>query len=118
MTGMAVGGIVLSLLAPRFTQLPSPARRLQCAFAAAATAAFLTLAPLNLASAVAVSTLIGAGLGLLTVTLVTISANGSATATRSSKSASVRASGTFSATSHRSSRQLRNSSPPPRDFSV
>jgi cbb3-type cytochrome c oxidase subunit II len=71
MAGMAVGGIVLSLLAPRFAQLPSPARRLQCAFASAATAAFLTLAPLNLASAVAVSTLIGAGLGLLTVTLVT-----------------------------------------------
>ena len=71
MAGMAVGGIVLSLLAPRFAQLPSPARRLQCAFASAATAAFLTLAPLNLASAVAVSTLIGVGLGLLTVTLVT-----------------------------------------------
>ena len=71
MAAMAIGGIVLSLLAPRFTRFPSPARRLQCAFGAAAIAAFLTLAPLNLASAVAVSMLIGAGLGLLTVTLVT-----------------------------------------------
>ncbi len=71
MAAMAIGGIVLSLVAPRLGQFPSPARRLQCAFGGAAIAAFLTLAPLNLASAVAVSMLIGAGLGLLTVTLVT-----------------------------------------------
>ncbi len=71
MAAMAIGGIILSLVAPRFAQFQSPARRLQCAFGAAAIAAFLTMAPLTLASAIAVSTLIGAGLGLLTVTLVT-----------------------------------------------
>ena len=71
MAAMAVGGIALSLLAPRLRQFPSPAHRLQCAFGAAALVAFLTLAPLTLVSAIAVSLFIGASLGLLTVTLVT-----------------------------------------------
>ncbi|HMG86626.1 MAG TPA: cbb3-type cytochrome c oxidase subunit II [Terracidiphilus sp.] len=71
MASMAIGGIGLSLFSPRVRHFPSSARRLQCAFVAAAIAAFLTIAPLTLASAIAVSTLIGASLGLLTVTLVT-----------------------------------------------
>src|SRR5690348_3062407 len=70
MAAMAIGGIVLSLFAPRHALFPSPGRRLQCAFIAAAIAAFLTVAPLTLVSAIAVSTFIGAGLGLLSVTLV------------------------------------------------
>jgi len=71
MAAMAVGGIVLSLLAPRVTLLPSGPRRLQLAFGVCAVAAFVTISPLTVASAIAVSLLIGAGLGLLTVTLVT-----------------------------------------------
>ncbi len=71
MAPMAVGGILLSLLAPRVTFLPSPERRLQLAFCLAGVAAFLTIAPLGIPAAIAVSLLIGAGLGLLTVTLVT-----------------------------------------------
>jgi cytochrome c oxidase cbb3-type subunit 2 len=71
MAAMAIGGIALSLFAPRLRHFSSPARRLQCAFGVAAIAAFLTIAPLTVASATAVSMLIGAGLGLLTVTLVT-----------------------------------------------
>ncbi len=71
MAAMAAGGVVLSLLAPRLKRFPSAARRLQCAFATAAIATFLTIAPLPFASAIAVAILIGASLGLLTVTLVT-----------------------------------------------
>ena len=71
MAAMAIGGILLSLLAPRITLLPSPVRRLQIAFCLAGTAAFITMAPIGLPAAIAVSLLIGAGLGLLTVTLVT-----------------------------------------------
>jgi cbb3-type cytochrome c oxidase subunit II len=71
MAAMAIGGIILSLFAPRLRHLPSPTRRLQCALGAASIAAFLAIAPLTLPSAIAVSMLIGAGLGLLTVTLVT-----------------------------------------------
>lgn len=71
MAAMAIGGILLSLLAPRVRLLPSPIRRLQLAFGIAAAAAFSSLASLNTAAALAVSLLIGAGLGLLTVTVVT-----------------------------------------------
>jgi cbb3-type cytochrome c oxidase subunit II len=71
MTAMAIGGILLSLLAPRVTFLPSPVRRLQLAFCLAGVAAFLTIAPLGIPAAIAVSLVIGAGLGWLTVTLVT-----------------------------------------------
>jgi cbb3-type cytochrome c oxidase subunit II len=71
MAAMALGGILLSLLAPRVRLLPSPIRRLQLAFGIAAVAAFSSLALLNTVAALVVSLLIGAGLGLLTVTLVT-----------------------------------------------
>ena len=71
MAAMALGGILLSLLAPRLRLLPSPIRRLQLAFSIAAAAAFSSLASLNTAAALAISLLIGVGLGLLTVTLVT-----------------------------------------------
>ena len=71
MAAMAIGGILLSLLAPRVTFLPSPVRRLQLAFGLAGIAASFTIAPLTVSAAIAVSLLIGAALGLLTVTLVT-----------------------------------------------
>lgn len=71
MAAMALGGILLSLLAPRAGMLPNPERRLQLAFLIAGLAALLTVFVLNTAFALLVSLLIGAGLGLLTVTLVT-----------------------------------------------
>jgi cytochrome c oxidase cbb3-type subunit 2 len=71
MAAMAVGGILLSLLAPRVRAWPSPRRRLRTGLLASGAAAFLSLLALNFASALALSFLIGAGLGLLTVTLVT-----------------------------------------------
>jgi cytochrome c oxidase cbb3-type subunit 2 len=71
MAAMAIGGILLSLLAPRVSSAPSASARLQLAFCVAGIAAFLTLAPLTVVAAIAVSLLVGAGLGLLTVTLVT-----------------------------------------------
>lgn len=71
MASMAIGGLLLSLLAPRARVLPSPIRRIQLALGIDTLAAFLTIAPLTLASAVIVSLLIGTGVGLLTVTLVT-----------------------------------------------
>src|ERR1700759_3816616 len=71
MAAMAIGGILLSLLAPRVSFLPSPARRLQMGFSLAGIAAVLSLAPLTASSAILVAVLIGAGLGVLTVTLVT-----------------------------------------------
>ena len=71
MASMAVGGILLSLLAPRVPWFRRPGLRLQVAFLACATAAFLTLLDLTVAVAIAVAGLIGCGLGLLTVTLVT-----------------------------------------------
>src|ERR1019366_3463621 len=71
MAAMAVGGILLSLLAPRLTLYPSPQLRLRIAFAACGAAAAFSLWPLGLAASIAVSFLIGCGLGLLTVTLVT-----------------------------------------------
>ena len=71
MAAMGAGGIIFSLLAPRISLYPSPQFRLRTALAACAAAAFFTLLPLTLISAIAVSLLIGCGLGLLTVTLVT-----------------------------------------------
>ena len=71
MAAMAIGGILFSLLAPRVSVWPSPARRLRAGLLASAAAAFLSLLPLGLVAGVCVSFLIGAGLGLLTVTLVT-----------------------------------------------
>ena len=71
MAAMAVGGILLSLFAPRCTLWPSVSLRLCAGFLASGIAAFLTLLPLTFAGAAAVSLLTGTGLGLLTVTLVT-----------------------------------------------
>jgi cytochrome c oxidase cbb3-type subunit 2 len=71
MAAMALGGILLSLLAPRLRSLPSPERRLQLGLGIAGFAALLTIAPLHGAFALIASFLIGASLGLLTVTLVT-----------------------------------------------
>jgi len=71
MAAMGIGGILLSLLAPRLSLWPAPALRLRIALVASAAAAFLSLLPLGIAASVAVAFLIGASLGLLTVTLVT-----------------------------------------------
>jgi cytochrome c oxidase cbb3-type subunit 2 len=71
MAAMAIGGILLSLIAPRLSIWPSPNLRLRVGLCASGAAAFLSLLPLGPAASVAVSFLIGAGLGLLTVTLVT-----------------------------------------------
>jgi cytochrome c oxidase cbb3-type subunit 2 len=71
MAAMAVGGILLSLLAPRLSLWPSPNLRLRVGLSASCAAAFLSLLPLGFITSMAVSFLIGAGLGLLTVTLVT-----------------------------------------------
>ena len=71
MAAMAIGGILLSLLAPRLSLWPSPNLRLRTGLCASGAAAFLSLLPLGLAAGMLVSFLIGAGLGLLTVTLVT-----------------------------------------------
>ena len=71
MAAMALGGIALSLLAPRVHRCAQPVLRLRMALFLCGAAAALTLAKLNLTGAIAVSLLIGSGLGLLTVTLVT-----------------------------------------------
>jgi cbb3-type cytochrome oxidase cytochrome c subunit len=71
MAAMAIGGILLSLLAPRLSLWPSPNQRLRVGLTASGAAALLSLLPLGLAASVAVSFLIGAGLGLFTVTLAT-----------------------------------------------
>ena len=71
MAAMALGGILLSLIAPRLSMMPNPQRRLQIAFGIAGVAALLTVSQLNTISALLASLLIGSGLGLLTVTLVT-----------------------------------------------
>jgi cbb3-type cytochrome c oxidase subunit II len=71
MAAMAIGGILLSLLAPRVTLYQSPGLRLRIALTACAAAAFLILLPLGVATSMAVAFLIGSAIGLLTVTLVT-----------------------------------------------
>ena len=71
MAAMALGGIALSMSAPRLARWPSPQLRLRAGLACCAVAALLSLLPLNIATAAVVALLIGAGLGLLTVTLVT-----------------------------------------------
>ncbi len=71
MAAMALGGIALSLLAPRSPRWPSPQLRLRAGLLLCACAALLSLLPLSIATAAVVALLIGAGLGLLTVTLVT-----------------------------------------------
>lgn len=71
MAAMALGGILLSLVAPRTKWIASPALRLRIGFGVAASAALLALAPLNQLAAAAVGFLLGSALGLLTVTVVT-----------------------------------------------
>ena len=66
---MALGGILFSLLTPRFNLRPSTGIRTGLLLSAGA--ASLVLLRLNFASALLVALLIGAGLGILTVTLVT-----------------------------------------------
>ena len=70
MAAMALGGILLSLVAPRVRLLPSPVSRLQLAFSIAGCAALWSIARLGIVAALVVSLFIGVGLGLLTVTLV------------------------------------------------
>ncbi|MFP5275945.1 MAG: cbb3-type cytochrome c oxidase subunit II [Acidobacteriota bacterium] len=69
MGAMALGGILFSLLTPRFDLRPSTGIRLGLALSAAA--ALLALLPLSFVAALLVALLIGTGLGILTVTLVT-----------------------------------------------
>jgi cytochrome c oxidase cbb3-type subunit 2 len=71
MAAMALGGILFSLLVPRITRWPSPDLRLRVGFTATATAAVLSLLPLDLFAGIAIAFLIGSGLALLTVTLAT-----------------------------------------------
>jgi len=71
MAAMALGGILLSLIAPRSRAIPNPASRLRIGLAISATAALLALSPLGAVAAALVAFLIGAGLGTSTVTLVT-----------------------------------------------
>lgn len=71
MAAMAVGGVGLSLLAPRISLCSSAQVRLRAGFGVSGAAALLALLPLSSAAAMAVSLLVGSGLGLLTVTLAT-----------------------------------------------
>jgi cbb3-type cytochrome oxidase cytochrome c subunit len=71
MASMAIGGILLSLIAPRVSRWPSQTMRLRFGLAVSGVAAFLSLLPLGLSASVVVSFLIGSGLGLLAVTLAT-----------------------------------------------
>ena len=70
MGGMAIGGIGMSLLAPRATLWNCPRCRLQTAFIGCMLTALWSLLPLNLLTSIAVAFGIGLSLGLLTVTLV------------------------------------------------
>ena len=70
MAAMALGGISISLLAPRINLWPSQRLRLGAAFGVCAIAALLAVSPFQLATGFIISFLIGSGLGLLTVTLV------------------------------------------------
>jgi hypothetical protein len=70
MGGMAIGGIGMSLLAPRATLWNCPRCRLQTAFIGCMLTALWSLLPLNLLTSVAVAFGIGMSLGLLTVTLI------------------------------------------------
>lgn len=71
MAAMAIGGVLVSLIAPRVRLGNSPTVRLRCGFATAGTAAMLSLFSLGPIAALTISLLIGASLGLITVTLVT-----------------------------------------------
>jgi cytochrome c oxidase cbb3-type subunit 2 len=70
MAAMAIGGILLSLLAPRVKTLSSPNTRIRFGLVACGAAAFSTLISLNAITASLIAFLVGSALGLLTVTLV------------------------------------------------
>src|SRR5271168_2682340 len=65
MAAMALGGIALSLLAPRTRRSARPVLRLRTALFLCGVAAASTLAKLNVTGAIAVSLLVGSGMGLL-----------------------------------------------------
>ena len=71
MGAMALGGIGMSLLAPRAKQWNCPSYRLQTGLIGCALTAISSLFPLNALTGLAVALAIGLSLGLLTVTLVT-----------------------------------------------
>jgi mono/diheme cytochrome c family protein len=71
MAAMAAGGILASLLTPRWLRHVAPGPRLKAALAICAIAAVLTVLPLHLLSCILLAALVGLGLGVLTVTLVT-----------------------------------------------
>ena len=70
MGAMALGGVGMSLLAPRSRLWTCPDCRLQTGLIGCAVAAVCSLFPLNTYSAIGVALVIGLSLGLLTVTLV------------------------------------------------
>jgi cytochrome c oxidase cbb3-type subunit 2 len=70
MGAMAIGGVGMSLLAPRCRLWPCPSCRLQTGLIGCALTALWSLLPLNVLTSVAVALTIGLSLGLLTVTLV------------------------------------------------
>jgi cytochrome c oxidase cbb3-type subunit 2 len=71
MGAMAFGGILTSLLTPRWLKRLAAGWRLRFSFAGCGAAALLSLLPLHLFASMAVAALIGVSLGTLTVTLVT-----------------------------------------------
>jgi mono/diheme cytochrome c family protein len=70
MGAMAIGGVGMSLFAPRCRLWACPACRLQTGLIGCALSAVWSLLPLNVFTAAAVALTIGVSLGLLTVTLV------------------------------------------------
>jgi cytochrome c oxidase cbb3-type subunit 2 len=70
MGAMAIGGIAISLLAPRILIFECPSCRVQTGLIGCGFTALWTLLPLNLITVIGVAFGIGVSLGLLTVTLV------------------------------------------------
>jgi cbb3-type cytochrome c oxidase subunit II len=70
MGAMAIGGIAISLLAPRSKLWNCPSCRLQTGLIGCALSAFWSLLPVNTSTAIILALIIGVSLGLLTVTLV------------------------------------------------
>jgi cbb3-type cytochrome oxidase cytochrome c subunit len=70
MGAMAIGGVGMSLLAPRIRLWNCPSCRLQTGFIGCALAALWSLFPLNTFTAAVTALVIGLSVGLLTVTLV------------------------------------------------
>jgi cytochrome c oxidase cbb3-type subunit 2 len=70
MGAMAIGGVGMSLFAPRCRLWACPSCRLQTGLIGCALSALWSLLPLNVFTAAAVALTVGLSLGLLTVTLV------------------------------------------------